>query len=192
MLRTSLPDADTATPRTGRTAAWLAAAAGATAGVLHVAAAYQHLEAGDLVVGFFLATALAQVGAAAWIAARAVADIGQDRRFVLGVLAGTVALLLLYLTVHTTHLLDGLTGHGAGAAGGHAGHATTAGSLPAGTQSGGALESPLLGTLTVVVETLAVLALTALLPARQRGRVTNGLLVLGAGIWGLWLAGVLA
>jgi hypothetical protein len=48
-----------------------------------------------------------------------------------------------------------------------------------------------LGTATVILEMVTVLALTALLPGRWKSRAANGLLLLGGGTWVLWLVGVL-
>ncbi|PRY51058.1 hypothetical protein LY71_102121 [Geodermatophilus tzadiensis] len=166
---------------------WAAAAATAVAGGLHVAAAVQHLGAGDLVVGFFLATALAQVGAAAWLALGPATD-----RFLGTVVLGTVGLVVLYLGGHTTDLLDPFLGHDhAAVAGGHTGHTATTGPVALDAEPTEVPEPPVLGTVTVAVELLGTLAAAALLPARARRLVLDGLLALGALVWLLWLAGVL-
>jgi hypothetical protein len=110
-------------------------------------------------------------------------------------LAGTVLLVCLYLVAHTTDLLAGLTASeaGHGAAGHHAGAAVEAeGPVALGDQAPVDPEPPdLLGTATVGLELLSVLALTALLPRARRGRTLNALLALGALAWVAWLTGVL-
>ncbi len=176
-----------------RTARWTAAAATAAAGALHVAAAVDHLGAGDLVVGFFLVTALVQVGAAAWLAA----DPTRDLRLPVAVLVGTLGLVLLYVVGHATDLLDPFLGHdhaahGQGAATDHASHTTATGPVALGLEPVEVPAAPVLGTFTVAAECLALAALTALLPATARRRVLDGLLAVGALVWLLWLTGVLA
>ncbi|MGY1689430.1 hypothetical protein [Geodermatophilus sp. SYSU D01105] len=192
----------------------VAAAALAAAGVLHVAAAVDHLESGDLAVGFFLLTALAQVGLAAWLLLTAWAGTGPRRELVAFGLLGTVGLLGLYLVAHTTNLLDAFAVHDA-AGGAHAhdvpGRETVAvdpitgvrfaDGMPVATEGPVAMAgAPVaaaghgpegLGTATVAVELLAMTALTALLPTSWRGRATNALLALGALAWVLWFTGVL-
>ncbi len=174
---------------------WAAVAATAAAAGLHVAAAVDHLGAGDLVVGFFLLTALAQVAAAAWLAVGPGA--ARDPRFLAAVLAGTVGLLLLYVVGHATDLLDPLVGHDHAASGqaagtDHAAHTTVTGPVALGTEPVEVPEPPVLGTLTAGAECLALVALAALLPTTARRRVLDGLLALGALVWLLWLTGVLA
>ena len=100
---------------------------------------------------------------------------------------------------HTTDLLavfqahDTATGHHGGRTGIPQGHSTEASGPvaldlePVSTREPGRL----LGTATVAVEMLTVLALTALLPERWRSRAANALLCLGAAVWPLWLTGVL-
>jgi len=100
--------------RSRRRSAWwqLAAALGlATAGGLHVAAAVDHLSAGSLAVGFFLLTALAQAGSAAWLVLGAWAGTRASRPLVAMALLGTVGLLALYVVAHTTGLLDAFAVH---------------------------------------------------------------------------------
>jgi hypothetical protein len=193
----------------------VAALAMAAAGGLHVATAVDHLESGQLAVGFFLLTALAQVGLAAWLLLTAWAGRRPSRELVAFGLLGTVGLLGLYVVAHTTNLLDAFAVHDV-AAGGHehdvAGRDTVAvdpitgvrfadgmpiasdGPVP---MDGSAVQSSAghgpegLGTATVAVELLAMTALTALLPTSWRGRATNALLALGGLTWVLWLTGVL-
>lgn len=201
---------------------WLSAAALglATAGALHVAAAVDHLPAGELAVGFFLLTAAAQVGLAAWLVVRRWAGSPPDPRLVALTLLGTVALLGLYLVSYTTDLLDAFTvTDGAGARGHSSSSAehgrtapTSSGIDPAtgvDLSTGAVIPSgapvaltgePVdaghgpgaLGTATVAAELLTVAALTALLPRTWRGRATNALLAVGVLTWGLWFTGVLA
>ncbi|MGY1795732.1 hypothetical protein ACI796_17335 [Geodermatophilus sp. SYSU D00525] len=179
-----------------RTAAWrwgAAAANGAAAG-LHVLAALDHLRTSDLVVGFFLLVALAQFGAAAWLALGP--DGARDPRFLTAALTATAGLLLLYVVGHATDLLDPLLGHdhstASGGAADHAAHTTATGPVALGTEPLETPEAPVLGTLTAGAECLALVALAALLPATARRWALNGLLVTGAVVWSLWLTGVLA
>ena len=193
----------------------LAAALGlATAGGLHVAAAVDHLSAGQLAVGFFLLTALAQAGLAAWLVLGAWAGTHPGRVPVAGALLGTVALLVLYVLAHTTGLLDAFAVHDAGTAGHEhdvPGRVTTAidpltgvefaQGMPLGAAgpvamdglptSAGGHGPEAVGTAVVAAELLSVAALAALLPASWRGRALNGLLALGGAAWLLWLTGVL-
>ncbi|WP_336028516.1 hypothetical protein [Geodermatophilus sp. FMUSA9-8] len=173
---------------------WAAAAATAAAAGLHVLAAVDHLGTSDLVVGFFLLTALAQFGAAAWLALGP--DGARDPRFLTAVVTATAGLLLLYVVGHTTDLLDPFLGHdhsaAPGAAADHAAHTTATGPIALGTEPVEAPEAPVLGTLTAGAECLALVALAALLPTGARRRVLDGLFALGAVTWLLWLTGVLS
>ena len=193
----------------------LAAALGlATAGGLHVAAAVDHLSAGQLAVGFFLLTALAQAGLAAWLVLGTWAGTRPGRGPVAVALLGTVGLLVLYVLAHTTGLLDAFAVHDAGTAGHEhdvPGRVTTAidpvtgvefaQGMPLGASGPLAMDGlpgstgghgpEAVGTAVVAAELLTVAALAALLPASWRGRVLNGLLVLGGAAWALWLTGVL-
>jgi asparagine N-glycosylation enzyme membrane subunit Stt3 len=183
--------------------AWVAGLTTAAAGGLHVAAAADHRAAGNLVVGFFLLTAFAQL----WLAAalpmvfrycRATDGRGLWAALVTMAIAGTVALVALYVVVHATDLLAGIAGHEGAAA---AGHDHSAGGTGHPIETGGplSLSSPTtageppdtLGTVTVAVELLAIAAFTALLPRSWRSATTNALLLLGGLAWALWLAGVL-
>ncbi len=181
-------------PRSGPPgpAAWVWAAAGTTAaaGLLHVFAAFDHLHAGELVVAFFLVTALGQLAAAAGLTVAAMTGDRPDTRLLIGLLAATVALIGLYLVAHTTDLFAGVTGGGGHAAGGH--EAGTTGPVALGNAPPRNSEQPgLLGTATVTVELISVLALTAMLPAHPRRLAGDVLLGLGAAAWLLWLANVL-
>jgi hypothetical protein len=211
------PAAARAVLRSRRRTAWwqLAAALGlATAGGLHVAAAVDHLSAGSLAVGFFLLTALAQAGLAAWLVLGAWAGTRAGRQLVAMALLGTVGLLALYVVAHTTGLLDAYAVHDT-APGGHLhdvpGRVTTAvdpvtgvefaRGMPLGASGPVAMDGPpgstgghgpeAVGTAVVAAELLAVGALAALLPASWRGRSLDGVLVLGGTAWALWLTGVL-
>jgi hypothetical protein len=191
---------------------WAAVLTVATAGALHIAAAADHLEAGQLAVGFFLLTAFAQLGFAAWLVVSAWAGAAPSRQVVALALIGTVGLVVLYVVAHTTNLLDAFAvPHDAGT-GHHAVGTTTPSQVDPATgvdlsaghavQSGGEValaaetaavrHAPgLLGTATVTAELLAVAALTALLPSSWRRRTTDALLALGGLAWALWFAGVL-
>jgi hypothetical protein len=185
----------------------------AAAGGLHVAAAADHLESGNLAVGFFLLAALAQVGLAGWLLLTSWAGSAPDRRLLGMAVLGTVTLLGLYVVAHTTSLLDAFAVHEA--ASGHAhdvpgreilaidpitgvdftegmpiatnGPVAMAGDPVAATHGAEAL-----GTATVAAELVALLGLTALLPAAWRRHTVNGLFALGGLAWVLWLTGVLA
>ena len=180
---------------------WAAGLGTLAAGGLHVAAAVEHVDASDLVLGFFLLTALAQFGIGAWLLLGSWLGRSPGTAPLAVALTGTVFLVCLYLVAHTTDLFAGLTAHDA-SAGGHAGHAggdhaagtaiETEGAVALDSQTATAPEPPdLLGGVTVAVELLSVLALTALLPATWRGRTVNALLVLGALAWVAWLTGLL-
>jgi hypothetical protein len=182
---------------------WAAGLGALGAGTLHVAAAVEHASAGDLVVGFFLLTTFAQLGIGLWLLQGSWLGTGPGTGPLAIALAGTVLLVCLYLVVHTTDLLAGLTGHEGGhAAGPEAGHAAAGHHEGAAVEADGPValgdrvpadpEPPdLLGTATVALELLSVLALTALLPRTWRGRALNALLALGALAWVAWLTGVL-
>jgi hypothetical protein len=210
------PAAPSSAPPRRRASRWqlVAALATAVAGGLHVAAAVDHLESGELAVGFFLLTALAQVGLAAWLLLTAWAGRRPSRELVAFGLLGTVGLMGLYVVAHTTSLLDAFAVHDI-AAGGHEhdvpGRETVAvdpitgvrfaDGMPIASDGPVAMDGPAvepaghgpegLGTATVVVQMLAMTALTALLPRSWRGRATNALLALGGLAWVLWLTGVL-
>jgi hypothetical protein len=198
------------------TARWqLVAALGlAAAGGLHVAAAVDHLSAGQLAVGFFLLTALAQAGLAAWLVLGAWAGTRAGRQLVATALLGTVGLLTLYVVAHTTGLLDAFAVHDA-AASGHAhdvpGRETVAvdpvtgvrfaDGMPLGSSGPVAMDGLPTSSARTARRRSArrwsppscwtVAALAALLPASWRGRALNALLVLGGLAWALWFTGVL-
>jgi hypothetical protein len=178
---------------------WAVAASAAAAGGLHIAAAVEHLGAHDLVVGFFLLVALGQIGFGAWVAVSAWAGIRPDVRLIALALIGTVGLVGLYLLAHTTDLFaafqvhDTAAGHHGGTTGVPQGHSTeTSGPVALDLEPVSTREpTGLLGTTTVAVEMVTVLALTALLPGRWQSRAANVLLLLGGTVWVLWLTGVL-
>ncbi|HEX2075399.1 MAG TPA: hypothetical protein VHF92_16565 [Geodermatophilus sp.] len=192
---------------------WVAALTAAAAGVLHVVAAADHLEVGELAVGFFLLTALAQVGFAVWLVVSSWAGNRPGRELVTVALIGTVGLIALYVVAHTTDLLSAFASTDGGG-GGHehdvAGRETTQfdpvtgldfsqgmptqseGPVAMGGDAAAAGHAPsLLGTVTVATEVLTVVALTALLPGSWRRRAANALLALGALAWVLWFTGLL-
>ena len=194
----AIPDSP---PRGHRAWPWAAALSAAAAGGLHLLAAFDHVGAHDVVVGFFLVVAFAQLGLGVWIAMSIVAGIRPDVRLLALALLSTVALVGLYVVAHTTDLLaafqvhdDAGAHHGAGTVEAPQGHSTeTAGPVALGLEPVPTREpAGLLGGATVALEMVTVLALTALLPARWRGGVTNALLLVGALTWVLWLTGVLA
>ena len=184
----------------------------AAAGGLHVAVAVDHLEAGELAVGFFLLTAAAQLGLAGWLLVSSWTGLRPDLRLVSLALLGTVALIGLYVVAHTTGLLDAfaVTDSSGGHAGGHVTPTHERGIDPAtgvdlsegvAIRPGGpvamsgevapARHAPgILGPVTVAAEALLIAALSALLPATWRRRTVNGLLGLGGLAWVLWFTGV--
>jgi hypothetical protein len=198
-------------PGLGRWCA-VAAVGAAGAGVLHVAAAVGHREAGQLVVGLFLVAALAQCGGAWLLAVSALQARRPGAWSLAAALTGTLALVVLYVLAHTTDLLAGLAGSAAGAghhagaeAGGHGGTADPAAAAEPqghsvatdGLVALSAEPEPVahppgpLGTATVAFELLCAVGLTALLPRTWRGWALDAQLVLGALGWVLWLTGVL-
>ncbi|RBY76971.1 hypothetical protein DQ239_12380 [Blastococcus sp. TF02-09] len=192
----ALPDS----PSRGRRAwPWAAAVSAAAAGGLHMRAAFDHVGAHDVVVGFFLVVAFAQLALGVWLAMGVVAGLRPDVRLIGLALLATVALVGLYVVAHTTDLLaafqvhDTAAHHGAGTVGTEAHSTETTGPVALGLEPVTTREpATLLGAGTVALEMVTVLSLTALLPARWRGGAANALLLLGAATWLLWLTGVLA
>ncbi|MGY1773976.1 hypothetical protein [Blastococcus sp. SYSU D00813] len=192
---------------------WAGALGSAAAGGLHVLVAYEHVAAGGVAIMFFLLTALAQLGLAGWLVVNRVTGLRPDRRLVTLALAGTVALMGLYVLAHSTGLLDAFAvAHGDGGA--HGMHETTGHdpgidpvtgvdySTGVAVQTSEVMpmsgsaepvrhEPGPLGSWTVAAEVLTVAALVALQPAAWRRRTTNVLLGLGALAWALWFTGVL-
>lgn len=163
----------------------------AIAGVLHVVAAVDHRGGSDLVVGFFLLVAGAQLATAAWLSVGAATGRRPAAWPVAIALTGTIVLVALYLVAHTTDLLADLTSPGAGTVG-HDHDVRVEGPVPLGQEPASTGELPgLLGSATVAVELVAMMALLGLLPPAFRRRATDGLLVLGACAWVLWWTGVL-
>lgn len=188
-------------PLAAGTAWWRVAVAGtAAAGLLHLVTALEHAPLGGLVVAFFLAAAVAQLAAAAWLTATRRSS--RSPRLVAVAVAGTAALLLLYLVAHTSTLLTDLglvpTGHDGGGAAGAGGHGADHSAAPAGPVAMGG-EAPAgpepatpLGTATVAAEVLGLAGLVALLPGRWRAGAVNALASGGAAVWLLWFTGVLS
>lgn len=170
---------------------WVAAAGTTTAAVLHGAAAAQHVTGSPGLAAAFVLTALAQLGAGAWLALGSRGS-GWDTRLVGVVLAGTAALVLVFVVAHTTSWLPVL--HGAGAEhAGHLGHAVeTDGAVSLGLRSPSETHpADALGTGTVAVELLTVLGSTALLAGRARRLTVDLLLATGLVLWSAWLTGLL-
>ena len=200
-MTTLVPPADlssTAAPRSsGRLRRWLGLASLATllAGGLHIVAAYQHVEHGELVVSFFLLAAAAQVGVGLVLGVHAVTGMRPGSRLVLAGLGATVGMIGLFIVAHGTGFLLDYVGQPSGT-GGHT--STHIGPFAAGiatkndTLAGVQVRPGLLGMATVAAELAGVVGLTALLPRTWRGRVLNGMLTLCGIAWVLWFAGVLA
>lgn len=194
------PDIASGTPAGGSAAPfrrwlWGGALAALTAGALHVVAAFDHAHHGDVVVGFFLLTVLAQVGGGLFLALHAWTGLLPDRRLVLAGLVGTVGLIALFVVAYSTDLLGSYTAVQVGAHGDHAAHASGpfAAGLPTRNDTlTGVREAPgVVGLLTVGAELVTTLVLVALLPRTWRGRVTNVLSALAALAWVLWFTGVI-
>jgi hypothetical protein len=150
------------TPRTvGPRSRWTDAAALGllVAGVCHVFAALDHLGHGVLFAAFFLVVGLTQlvVGSGLRRVRPAVAAAA---------LAGTVALLVLYVVSRTV-------------------------ALDLGPHSDRPEDPDVLGTAVVICELVAVTALPTLLPLRRRRVAVNVLLAIGVALWVSWFAGVL-
>jgi hypothetical protein len=191
-----LPSPTAATRSSGRLRRWLGLACLSTllAGGLHVAAAYQHVEHGELVVSFFLLAAAAQVGGGLALGVHAVTGMRPGRWLVLAGLGATVAMIGLFIVVHGTDLLLAHVGHQAGSDGHTAAHT---GPFAAGIATRNDTLAPVreapgaLGMATVAAELAGVAALTALLPRSWRGWALDGMLALCGIAWVLWFAGVL-
>jgi hypothetical protein len=196
-LRTPASPAAAVSARTNVSALVWSAAVLSTLGaaLLHVVAAVQHADHNELVSGFFVVVALAQLGGAALLVVTARGLVRERTAVLLVGIVTTTGLIALYLVAHGTDLLGGLAGHDA--AGGHHGGAATGhaievdGPVSLGSTSTATEEDGLLGAGTLAVQLVTVVALTALLPARLRGWVVNALCLLGALTWALWFAGVL-
>ncbi len=191
-----LPSATAATRSSGRLRRWLGLACLSTllAGGLHVAAAYQHVEHGELVVGFFLLAAAAQVGGGLLLGVHAVTGMRPGRWLVLAGLGATVGMIGLFIVAHGTDLLLDYVGHQPGSDGHTATHTGpfTAGIATRNDTLAPVREAPgVLGMATVAAELAGVAALTALLPRSWRGWALDGMLALCGIAWVLWFAGVL-
>ncbi|MGY2066020.1 hypothetical protein [Blastococcus sp. SYSU DS0619] len=202
-------------PHADRTVArWLGTGAlgAGVAGGLHLVVGVDHLEAGELAVGFFLLVGLAQLGLAAWLLLSSWSGLRPGLRVVTLALGGTAALIGLYFVAHTTSLFDAFAVADGAHGGGH-GEATHLPGIDPVTgvdlSDGVAIRSPgpvamageiaparhapgLLGPVTVAAELLLVAALAALQPAAWRRRTVDALLALGVLAWALWFTGVLA
>ena len=191
-----LPPATAATRSAGLLRRWLGLACLSTllAGGLHVAAASQHVEHGELVVGFFLLAAAAQVGGGLVLGVHAVTGMRPGRWLVLAGLGATVGMIGLFIVAHGTDLLLDYVSHQPGTEGHTAAHtgpfatgiATRNDTLAPVREAPGAL-----GMATVAAELAGVAALTALLPRSWRGWALDGMLALCGIAWVLWFAGVL-
>jgi hypothetical protein len=173
---------------------WTAILGLAATGVLHLLAAAGHVDHSTVVVGFFLAVAAGQIGAAGLLFVLSRPGLRLSPGLLGAGIAATVALIGLYLVAARTGVFADLLGQGTGT-GHHAGPGRpveTGDSLVSLDQpvvlpvSPGVLETAVLG-----LEVLTVVALTALLPRTWRGRVVDALCALGALTWLLWLTGVL-
>ena len=200
-MTTLVPSADlsaTAAPgSSGRLCRWLRLASLATlvAGGLHVVAAYQQVEHGELAVSFFLLAAAAQVGGGLVLGVHAVTGMRPGSRLVLAGLVATVGMIGLFIVAHGTGVLLDYVGQQPGT-GGHPSSHT--GPFAAGiatrndTLAAVPVRPDLLGMATVAAELAGVVGLTALLPRTWRGRALNGMLTLCGIAWVLWFTGVLA
>jgi hypothetical protein len=191
-----LPSATAATRSSARLRRWLGLASLSTllAGGLHVAAAYQHVEHGELAVSFFLLAAAAQVGGGLVLGVHAVTGMRPGRWLVLAGLGATVGMIGLFIVAHGTDLLLDYVGQHPGA-GEHTG--THTGPFAAGIATRNDTLAPVreapgsLGMATVAAELVGVVGLTALLPRTWRGWALDGMLALCGIAWVLWFTGVL-
>jgi hypothetical protein len=167
----------------------------AAAGGLHLLVAAAHVDHSSLVVSFFLAVAAGQIGAAGLLFVLSRPGLRPRAGLLAAGIAGTMALIGLYLVAHRTGLFADILGQSSpvGHQHGGTGHPVETGGLVALDQpvvqpeQPGALDAAVLGA-----EVLSVVALTALLPRTWRGRTVDALCALGALTWVLWLTGVLA
>jgi hypothetical protein len=130
----------------------------------HVIAALLHLEHGWEVAVFFFVAAAAQVAVAGRIG-RATAGPAM----VGAVLTATLGLVLLYVASRTMNLPFG---------GIHTAH------------NDRPQDPDMLGTVVVVAELVTLATLPALLPATLRRWSTTAMMVVGAGMWVAWAAGL--
>jgi hypothetical protein len=129
----------------------------------HLGAALQHLEHGARYAVFFVAVALLQV----LVGGR----LGRARPAgVAAALAGTLALVLLYVASRTLTLPFG-------------GLHSAFNDRPQ--------DADLLGTVVVLGELLTLATAPALLPAAGRRAATTAMMLLGGGLWAAWAAGLL-
>ena len=199
-MTTLVPSADlpaTAAPgSSGRLHRWLGLASLATlvGGGLHVVAAYQQVEHGELAVSFFLLAAAAQVGGGLVLGVHAVTGMRPGSRLVLAGLVATVGMIGLFIVAHGTGVLLDYVGQQPGTGGPPSSHT---GPFAAGiatrndTLAAVPVRPDLLGMATVAAELAGVVGLTALLPRTWRGRALNGMLTLCGIAWVLWFTGVL-
>jgi hypothetical protein len=130
----------------------------------HVIAALVHLEHGwDVTVFFFIAAAV-QVAVAGRI------GLGTAGPALVGaVLAGTLGLVLLYVASRTMNLPFG---------GIHTAH------------NDRPQDPDMLGTVVVVAELVTLATVPALLPDTLRRWSTTAMMLVGAGMWAAWAAGL--
>lgn len=153
-----------AAPRRLTSPALLAAVGLYTAAAGHVIAALVHLEHGWEVGAFLAAAAALQVAVAGRIG-RATAG----PRFVGLVLAATLGLVLLYVASRTMNLPFG---------GVHTAH------------NDRPQDPDMLGTVVVMAELVTLATVPALLPDALRRLSTTAMMLVGAGIWAAWAAGL--
>ncbi|NMH96477.1 hypothetical protein [Pseudonocardia acidicola] len=128
---------------------------------LHVTVGLDHLQHSTVFAAFFFAVAMAQAGLG-----ERLRRAGAQGMPAAGV-AGTVALLLLYLLTRLTV-------------------------LPLHAFNDRPEATDVLGMLVVCLELITVAALAALAGGRRRARLLDGVLLVGLGVWAAWLTGILA
>lgn len=141
----------------------IAAITTAGAAVVHVQAAIDYVHRGPVFQGFFVVVALAQIVATVLLILR------PRTAGLIALLAGTVALMVLYVLSHTIiipFLMD-MNAHG--------------GDRPQ--------KSDALGVVATVFQLGTVMAVSALLPPRLRSWATNAIAVVAAGLGLAWFAG---
>ena len=170
---------------------WVASAVTATAGVLHVFAAFDHAQISARAAIAFVLAAVTQFGIAGWLALAARWP-HMARPVVLAVaIAATVTFVAAFVLVYTNYWVAGLLGHNATAGHGHGLAVVLGPSRLSGSRvvAGGAPD--LLGWATVGLELVGLAALVALLPRAWRNRTIDVLLGLVSVTWLAWVAGLI-
>ena len=170
---------------------WLAVAVTATAGVLHIFAAFDHAQISARAAVAFALAAVTQFGIAGWLALAARWPHMARPVGLAVAITATVAFVAAFVLVYTNYWVAGLLGHNATAGHGHGPAVVLAPYWLSGSRvvAGGAPD--LLAWATVGVELVGLVALVALLPRARRGRTIDLLLGLVGLTWLAWAAGLI-